>query len=224
MERVHKILSNRGFCSRRKAESLIEQGRVRVNGEKITIGDKAEFDDKITVDDKLIKKAEPCYIIFNKPVKCVTAVKDKHYKTVMNFVKVKQRVYPVGRLDYNTSGLLILTNDGDLANKIMHPSHGSVKVYEVGLQQKLTKEHAEKIRKGIKLDDGIAKAEVKARGNTAEVKIHIGRNRVVRRLFKTLGYNIGYLHRKSIGNLTLGSLKEGQYKIVPKRVVEKALG
>lgn len=224
MQRVQKILSNNGFCSRRKAESLIEQGRVKVNSKTITIGDQAGENDTITVDDKQVKRLDPVYVIFNKPTECVTALKDPHRKTIMQYIKLKERIFPVGRLDYNTSGLLILTNDGDLANKIAHPSHGSEKLYKIKLQQKLNIKDIEKIRNGFELEDGFAKAEVTPLDEyTAEVKIHVGRKRIVRRLFKSLGYNIRFLHRTAIGKLTVGDLKEGEYKIVPKRVVEKAL-
>lgn len=224
MQRVQKILSNRGFCSRRKAEKLIEEGRVRVNSKTITIGDKAEENDTITVDNKEVKKSEPVYIIFNKPTKCVTALKDSHRKTIMHYINTRERIFPVGRLDYNTSGLLILTNDGDLANRIAHPSHGSVKVYKVKLQQTLAKKDKQRIENGVKLEDGLAKAKVKLYdSNTLEVSLHEGRNRIVRRIFKHLGYNIQYLHRTKIGKLTLGKIKEGEYRFVSKSVVEKAL-
>ncbi|MGM5482177.1 MAG: pseudouridine synthase [Nanobdellota archaeon] len=224
MQRVQKILSNNGFCSRRKAEDLINQGRVRVNHKTISIGDKASSEDDISVDGKIIKKISRVYVIFNKPVKCVTALNDPKYKTIMDYISLKERIFPVGRLDYNTSGLLLLTNDGDFANKVAHPSHGSMKLYRVVLQQKLLKSDIKKIRNGIKLDDGLAKADVKkVTDYSAKVFIHIGRNRIVRRIFKHLGYNIKTLHREGIGGLKLDCLAEGKYKVIKKKVAEKAL-
>ena len=127
MHRVQKLLSNYGYCSRRKAEEIIKQGRVRVNDKLITIGDKASEEDKIYVDDKLVEKEKKVYLMFNKPVKCVTALNDNKFKTVMDYIKIKERVFPIGRLDYLTSGLLLLTNDGDFANKIMHPRYKDIR-------------------------------------------------------------------------------------------------
>ena len=121
--RIQKLMSNFGYCSRRRAEEIIQENRVKVNGKLITIGDKCKETDRISVDGIPIKKEIKVYLIFNKPPKCVTALKDEKYKTVMDYIKVKERVFPVGRLDFNTSGLLLLTNDGDFANKIMHPSN-----------------------------------------------------------------------------------------------------
>ena len=123
LHRVQKLMSNYGYCSRRKAEEIIQDGRVKVNGKPITIGDKATEEDEIMVDNKPIKKERKVYYMLNKPTKCVTALTDDKYETVMEHIKVKERVFPVGRLDYFTSGLLLFTNDGDFANKITHPSN-----------------------------------------------------------------------------------------------------
>ncbi|MFT4310911.1 MAG: pseudouridine synthase, partial [Candidatus Woesearchaeota archaeon] len=138
MERVQKILSNRGVCSRRKAEDLIAQQKVQVNGVTIGLGDKAGPTDTITVEGKTIQQQKKIYIKFNKPMHCVTAVSDAHKKTVMDFIKIKERIFPVGRLDENTSGLLILTNDGDYANNIMHPRYEINKTYRVSTQRNLS--------------------------------------------------------------------------------------
>ena len=149
MHRVQKLLSNYGYCSRRKAEELIKEGRVRVNSKVITIGDKADLKDKIYVDDKLVGKDKFVYLMFNKPVGCVTALNDKHYKTVMEYIKIQERVFPVGRLDYNTSGLLFLTNDGDFSNKVIHPRYEVEKTYLVTLDEEITLDDFESVRKEI---------------------------------------------------------------------------
>ena len=116
MDRVQKLLSNYGYCSRRKAEELIDAGKVKVNGEVISLGDKASLDDEISVNGKVVKGDRKVYLIFNKPPGCVTAVKDEHDKTIMDYIRVKERVFPVGRLDKNSTGILLLTNDGEFAN------------------------------------------------------------------------------------------------------------
>ena len=223
-ERVQKIMSNNGYCSRRKAETLIEEGRVKVNEQVISLGDKAKTDDKITVDDEPLEKKKQVYILFNKPVKCVTSLSDPHNETIMKYIDVKERVFPVGRLDYYTSGLLILTNDGDFANKVMHPGFETVKTYRVRLQQNFKKNDLEKLKKGIELEDGLAKADkIFAKENVVDIQLHEGKNRIVRRMFKALGYSVYSLHRKAIGKLTLGTLKQGEYKKVSKKVINRAL-
>ena len=123
MHRVQKLLSNYGYCSRRKAEELIELGEVKVNGKVISLGDKATENDEITVNGRIVKAPKRIYLIFHKPTRCVTALEDKYHKTIFEYINLKERVFPIGRLDYNTSGLLLLTNDGDFANRIMHPRY-----------------------------------------------------------------------------------------------------
>ncbi len=212
--RVQKLLSNYGHCSRRKAEELIEAGRVKVNNKVISLGDKATEQDKIFVDDKLIIKEKRVYVMFNKPVKCVTALRDRRYNTVMDFIKLKQRVFPIGRLDFNTSGLLLLTNDGDFANEVMHPSFEIKKTYLAGVDRPITKLDTEAIEKGIYLDDGkTSPANVKLiNERTMEITIHEGKNRIVRRMLKKLNFRIRFVHRVKIGGLALGELKTGEYK------------
>lgn len=212
--RVQKLLSNYGYCSRRKAEELIDAGRVKVNDKVISLGDKATEQDKIFVDDKLVIKEKRVYIMFHKPVKCVTALRDRKYKTIMDFIKLKQRVFPIGRLDFNTSGLLLLTNDGDFANNIMHPSHEIKKTYLAGVDRPITKIDIEAIEKGIFLDDGkTSPAQVKIiNERTMEITIHEGKNRIVRRMLKKLNFKIRFIHRVRIGALALGELKAGEYK------------
>ncbi|PIN87628.1 pseudouridine synthase [Candidatus Woesearchaeota archaeon CG10_big_fil_rev_8_21_14_0_10_32_24] len=217
--RVQKLMSNYGYCSRRKAEEIIQEGRVKVNGKPITIGDKASETDVITVDNKPIQKGRKVYYMLNKPTKCVTALKDEKYKTVMEYMNVKERVFPVGRLDYFTSGLLLFTNDGDFANKITHPSHEINKSYVVKLDRPLNEQDKKAIQKGIKLDDGrTSPAGLKIIGpEMVEITIHEGKNRIVRRMFESLGFKLLFLERVKIGKLDLGSLPYGKFKVLSKK-------
>ncbi len=219
MHRVQKLIGNSGFCSRRKAEELIKDGIVKVNGKTISIGDKATDEDIITVNGKLLFKPEKKYIMFNKPVGCVTALTDPDYKTVMDYIHVPERVFPVGRLDFNTSGLLILTNDGDFANKIMHPRYEINKTYKVVIHEALSKKDQARIQAGVKLEDGKtspAKINILSE-NIVEITLHEGKNRIVRRIFNSLGYGIRSIHRIKIGKLELKELEPGKYQSFPAR-------
>jgi len=219
-------LSNYGYCSRRKAEEIIKQGRVRVNDKLITIGDKASEEDKIYVDDKLVEKEKKVYLMFNKPVKCVTALNDNKFKTVMDYIKIKERVFPIGRLDYLTSGLLLLTNDGDFANKIMHPRYEIKKTYRVEVDKKISGDSIKKIVEGIELEDGkTSPAKVKRiKDNIIEITIHEGKNRIIRRMIKALGYRMKSLERIKIGELGLSGLKPGKFEFFngnDKKILER---
>ncbi|MBT7903078.1 rRNA pseudouridine synthase [Candidatus Woesearchaeota archaeon] len=214
MHRVQKILSNRGYCSRRKAEVLIEDGRVSVNDKKITIGDQAEEDDKITVDGTEVKKVRKTYILFNKPHGCVTALTDPRYKTIMDYIRLKERVFPVGRLDYNTEGMLILTNDGDFANKVSHPSHEIKKTYLVGLTELLPENKFNMLEKGLEIDGKKVKphkVELYEKDMVA-ITIHEGMNRVIRKMMLKLDLKIRFLKRIKIGRLKLGFLSTGKFR------------
>ena len=214
MHRVQKLLSNYGYCSRRDAEELIKEGRVKVNGKTITIGDKASETDRIYVDNKPVSREKNVYLIFNKPFGCVCALKDRKYFTIMEYIHVRERVFPVGRLDYNTEGLLILTNDGDFANKIMHPRYEIKKTYLVEIDTDIKDKDILKIERGVMLEDGkTSKSKVVKLSQTSiEITIHEGKNRIVRRIFKALGYNVKKLKRIKIGELELGNLKPGEYR------------
>ena len=217
--RVQKLLSNYGFCSRRKAEEIIQEGRVKVNGKVITIGDKASEKDRIYVDGQLVNKEKKVYLMFNKPVGCVTALKDDKYKTIMDFVDVRERVFPVGRLDYNTSGLLLLTNDGDFANNIMHPRYEIKKTYLAGLFNPIDQEKIKQIEQGVELYDGrTSPSKVrKIDDKHIEITIHEGKNRIVRRILKKLDLNARFLKRIRIGELNLGDLREGRYRVLTEK-------
>jgi 23S rRNA pseudouridine2605 synthase len=224
--RVQKLLSNYGYCSRRKAEVLIEEGRVKVNGKTISIGDKASKRDNISVDGKHVNKEQKVYIIFNKPIGCVTALKDDKYKTVIDIIKTKgsgmknkeinERIFPIGRLDYNTSGLLLLTNDGDFANSIMHPRYEIKKTYLAGLYNPINDKQVEEIEDGVELDDGITSPSKvrKIDEKHIEITIHEGKNRIVRRILKKLDLNARFLKRIRIGKLLLSDLKEGRFRMM----------
>ena len=214
MHRVQKLLSRYGHCSRRKAEELIRKGRVRVNDKKAKIVDKASDNDKIFVDDKLVTKQKLVYLIFHKPMGCVTSLSSPHNETIMKYIDVRERVFPVGRLDIDTTGLLILTNDGDFANKIMHPRYEINKTYLVELDKEVREKDISKLEKGVRVEDYTTyPAKVKRlKSNKIEISIHEGKKRIVRRMLKVLGYNVVYLKRIGIGKLLLRDLRESKYR------------
>lgn len=220
---MQKLLSNYGYCSRRKAEVLIEEGRVKVNNKLITIGDKATFTDKISVDDKPVFADKKIYLMFHKPIGCVTALTDDKYNTIKDFIKIKERVFPIGRLDFNTSGLLLLTNDGDFANKVMHPRYEIEKTYLAGVDDDINDKDIKEIEEGVILEDGkTAPAKVKKiNSNTMEITIHEGKNRIIRRMLKELGFRVRFLHRVRIGQLTLANLEKGMYKPITPATMKK---
>lgn len=209
MERIQKIMAHAGIASRRKCEEIIAQGRVSVNGKTAKLGDKADISkEEITVDDKRIEAEKKKYIIFNKPAGFVTTVSEKHgMRTVMHIVRTKERVFPVGRLDRYTEGLLLLTNDGDFANKLTHPRFEIKKTY-VAL---LDKDFDSKERQAV-IDGRKAAFEIKAEGKKAEITIHEGRKHIVRRIFEKLGYKVTRLKRTAIGGLKLGKLAKGTWR------------
>lgn len=223
LERIQKIISAAGIASRRAAEQLILDGRVRVNGKVVTeLGTKADaVKDHIKVDGKLINPHQPLtYIMLNKPAGFVTTMSDPEGRpTVQHLLKgVKIRVYPVGRLDYNTEGLLLLTNDGDFAHLITHPKHEFPKTYRAKVKGVLEDRQIDELEKGIYLDDGkTAPAKVKKlskeeTNSWLEITIHEGRKRQVRRMFDRVGHSVIKLKRVRTGNLVLGDLPEGSFR------------
>ncbi|MFH1650109.1 MAG: pseudouridine synthase [Candidatus Woesearchaeota archaeon] len=217
MHRVQKLLSNWGYCSRRSAEDIIAQGRVSVNGKIISLGDQATEQDDIRIDGKRVRQERKIYIAFHKPIGCVTAVTDKHEKTVIDYIRIKERIFPVGRLDKNTSGLLILTNDGDFANQIMHPSNEIKKTYFVKLGWAIAPSDIRRLREGIQLEDGLTRpALVRIHDpDFIEITIHEGKNRIVRRMIEALGHKVIALQRTRIGRIDLGTLRPGRYRHLP---------
>lgn len=233
-ERLQKIISRAGITSRRKAEELIVQGRVTVNGKVIReLGTKADPDkDHIKVDGKLLRfKEQKTYILLNKPVKYVTTLSDPEGRpTVIELLRgVKGRVYPVGRLDYDTSGLLLLTNDGDFANMIMHPKFEIQKTYEAKIEGELNDKEIEKLQKGMKLEGRMtAPARIKKLRRTdknswLEITIHEGRKRQVRRMFERTGHSVLKLIRTKIAFLDIKGLNTGEYRFLIKAEVERLM-
>lgn len=227
-QRVQKIISNAGIMSRRKAEEFIRQGRVRVNGKSIKLGDKATDDDKITVDDKPVKKTRKRYIMFHKPPGCLTTLTDsKGRRTIFNYIKEKERLIPVGRLDFLTEGLLLLTNDGDFANKIMHPRYQVKKNYIAFLDMPLSDNDRTKLEKGIIIEERkTSPARVTYESDNKDiiqVSIHEGRNRIVRKMLFTLGYKTKRLVRIKIGSLDLGDLPKGKYRELTRKEIERLM-
>ena len=229
MERLQKIIALSGYASRRKAEDLIKAGKVMVNGKVVReLGTKANFSDDILIDGKKIEREEKEYYIFNKPRGVITSTSDdKGRKVVTDYFETNKRLYPVGRLDYDTTGLLILTNDGELANLIMHPRNEIEKQYIEKLEGIIKGEEINKLKNGIVLDGTkcipkrVKLREFDKKTNTSIVEIVIceGKNHEVKRLFESVSFNVLKLKRERIGFLTLGKLKSGEYrKLNPKEV------
>lgn len=223
-QRVQKIISNAGFCSRRKAEELIEGKKVRVNGKVIKLGDKATDKDEIIVSGKKLSFDKKRYIKMNKPRGVVTTLYDPHKdNTVVDYIQdIPQRLFPIGRLDFDAEGLLLLTNDGDFANKIMHPRYEILKVYEAKTRDRIRKSDIEGLKGKIRLKDGFVKIEYSKLidHNTIEIAVHEGRNKIVKRIFKQLGFYVKKLKRVQVGNIRLGSLRPGKWKDLTKEEIK----
>ncbi|GAV11097.1 pseudouridine synthase [Paenibacillus sp. NAIST15-1] len=233
-ERLQKILANAGVASRRKCEELIKAGKVEVNGEVVTtLGVKADpSSDVITVSGRTISvKSDKIVLAFHKPKGVITSTSDPEgRKTVMDFMKgVKARVYPVGRLDYETEGLLLFTNDGELANMLMHPRHHVEKTYHATVKGVPHGDKLEQLRKGVKLEDGMTQPaaveyhDVDLESNTATISItiHEGRNRQVRRMFEVIGHPVTKLKRVKFGNITLQGIPRGKHRVLTKSEVNE---
>lgn len=220
--RLNKYLSNAGVASRREADNLILSGAVKVNGVVVdTLGTKIKATDKVSYGDASVKAERKVYLLLNKPKDYITTVDDpRERKTVMDLIQgaCKERVYPVGRLDRNTTGLLLLTNDGELTKKLTHPKFGIKKVYHVSLNKGLKAEDFTAIVEGIELEDGMIKADDLAFVGEGKkeigIEIHSGRNRIVRRIFEHLGYDVLKLDRVSFAGLTKKDLPRGKYRFL----------
>lgn len=232
--RLQKYLAEAGVASRRKSEEYITQGRVAVNGKTtMKLGIKVDPDqDEISFDGKVLSsKEKKIYIMLNKPKGFVTTVKDQFQRpTVMDLIRdISERVYPVGRLDYNTSGLLLLTNDGDFSYKITHPKHKLDKTYIVLTKEKPNSNGIQSLRRGIKIDEyrtspaKVSILESNQRGTITRITIHEGRNRQVRKMFSKIGCPVLELNRVSIGTLQLEDLPEGKYRRLTKQEMQNIL-
>ncbi len=220
-ERVQKIISNSGYCARRKAEELIAAGKVRVNGRIIHLGDKADIDkDEIYVNTFLLQKNKLIYIMLNKPKHYEATLSTTVDKSVLDLIPVNTRIFPVGRLDKNTTGLLLLTNDGDFSNKITHPRYEKEKTYFVKLDKKITDKDIAQLQEGLYMQDVKVKAKVKIyHRDQLEVTIHEGKKWIIKRMFFKLGYYVTDLSRTRIGNLKM-DVKIGKWRFLTNKEVQ----
>lgn len=226
--RLNKFLANAGVCSRREADEYIQKGVVKVNGEVITeLGTKITRQDEVLFNGRPVQIESKVYIVLNKPKNCVTTSDDPQERlTVMDLVKnaCTERIYPVGRLDRNTTGVLLLTNDGDLASKLTHPSFKKKKIYHVWLDKNISTEDMEKIANGIELEDGEIHADAISYVNDSDknqvgIEIHSGRNRIVRRIFESMGYHVTKLDRVYFAGLTKKNLGRGKWRFLNEKEV-----
>ncbi|MBO5376565.1 MAG: rRNA pseudouridine synthase [Bacilli bacterium] len=229
MERLQKVIANSGIASRRKAEELILAGKVRVNGEVVLeLGTKVSDTAKIEVNGELISKEDKVYYILNKPRGVITSTKDEHdRKTVVDLIEEDKRIYPVGRLDYDTTGLIILTNDGELANRLMHPKNEIDKVYIAKIKGILNPKELMTLKNGV-IIDGVktSRSRVKTRKfdkqtdtSIVEIVIHEGKNHQVKKMFEAVNHEVLKLKRERVAFLDLTGLKSGEYrKLNPKEV------
>lgn len=235
-ERLQKFIANQGICSRRKAEEYISSGRIKVNGEVVTeLGTKINpSKDIIEVDDKKISNiaGKKVYILLNKPIGYVTTTKDQFNRnTVLDLVKVKEKVLPVGRLDMYTSGAIILSNDGNFIYKITHPKYEVEKTYNVTLKGQITDDEVESLKNGVKVDDYVTgKAKVKILRidkekdlSRVEIIIHEGKNREVRKMCEAIGRKVLALHRTKIGNISVKDLRLGTWRYLKPNEIKSLL-
>lgn len=228
MERLQKYMARCGAASRRKSEELITEGRVAVNGHTVTeLGFKVAEGDNVTLDGKpLLPESRKVYIALNKPVGFVSTVKDERgRKTLLDLVEVPERIYPIGRLDYDTSGLILLTNDGDIYNKVIHPREEKNKTYIALVQGILSKEEIRAFESGLEIEDYVtAPAKIRTKriqGRNAEVEItiHEGKNRQVRKMCEKIGHPVISLKRISVGKIALGDLPVGKWRYLTEKEV-----
>ena len=224
MIRLNKYLADAGVCSRREADKLIEAGTVEVNGKVVTeLGTKVSHDDKVVYGGQALRREKLRYLVLNKPKDFITTTDDPYErKTVMGLVDkaCTERIYPVGRLDRGTTGVLLFTNDGDIAKKLTHPKHGIRKIYHVVLNKAVTKADFESIASGIELDDGpirVDKISWVEEGKTRKeigLELHSGRNRIVRRIFESLGYKVIRLDRVVFAGITKKDTPRGKWRML----------
>ncbi|MCM1053715.1 MAG: rRNA pseudouridine synthase [Ruminococcus sp.] len=232
MERLQKVIASSGFTSRRKAEKLIKKGQVKVNGKLITeLGTKVNGNDIITVNDVMLNKEQVLvYYLLNKPRGVISSVSDeKDRKTVLDYINTDKRIYPIGRLDYDTTGLIILTNDGELTNKLSHPKNKIPKTYIAKVEGILDKDAIDKLKTGINIDNrkvDIVNFKIKEKNyeketSLIEITIIEGRNHIVKRIFESLKHPVIRLSRIKIAFLTTDNLKSGEYRELSIKEVKK---
>ena len=231
MERLQKVIANAGFCSRRKAEELIIQGKVLVNGEKVLeLGTKVDSNDVISINGIMLKREEKEYILVYKPRGVVTTTSDEYgRKTVLDLIKTDKRLYPVGRLDYDTTGILLLTNDGELANLLLHPKNKIDKLYIAKVKGFVSKDEVLKLSKGVIIENKktapakvrVRKYDKKTDTSIVEIIIHEGRNHQVKNMFLAVNHEVLKLKRERISFLDLGNLKSGEYRYLSPKEVKK---
>ena len=225
--RLNRFIANAGICSRREADDLIKAGEIKVNGAVVTeMGYQVKLGDIVKFGNRKLSREKLVYVLLNKPKDFITTTEDPNErKTVMDLVAnaCQERIYPVGRLDRNTTGLLLLTNDGELADKLTHPSNQVEKLYQVELDKPLEEVHFDQILKGLKLEDGEIKADelaiVTPDAMVVGVKIHSGRNRIVRRIFESLGYEVMKLDRTVFAGLNKKDLPRGTWRFLNEKEV-----
>ena len=223
MERLQKVMAHAGVDSRRKCETLITQGRVKVNGKVVTeLGVQVNQTDLIEVDNIPVDREEPVYFLLNKPRNMITAVSDDKGRPVVTdlFVGVKQRIYPIGRLDYDTTGVLILTNDGELSQLLMHPKHEIEKVYVAKIKGLIQRKTLRQLEKGVLIEGKktapastkLLSSNVEKQTSIVQITIHEGRNRQVKKMFDAVGHPVQKLTREAYGNLTIAGLNSGDWR------------
>ena len=220
--RINKFLSSLGVASRRAIDKYIEEGRIKVNGAVASTGIDITEDDEIYIDNKKIETKrieEKVYFMLNKPLEVLSASSDdRGRKTVVDLIKTDKRIFPIGRLDYMTSGLILLTNDGELFNRLVHPKSEIYKKYYIKVFGEVKKEEIEELKKGVLLEDGktlpakVSGIKYDKNKTSMYISIREGRNRQIRRMIEKLGYKVLMLRREKIGELSLGDLKEGKYR------------
>ena len=228
--RINKFLSSLGIASRRAIDKYIEEGRIKVNGVIASTGIDVTEEDEIYIDNKKIETnriEEKVYFMLNKPLEVLSASSDdRGRKTVVDLIKTDKRIFPIGRLDYMTSGLILLTNDGELFNRLVHPKSEIYKKYYIKVFGEVKKEEIEELKKGILLEDGktlpakVSGIKYDKNKTSMYISIREGRNRQIRRMIEKFGYKVLILRREKIGELSLGDLKEGKYRELTREEIE----
>ena len=228
--RINKFLSSLGIASRRAIDKYIEEGRIKVNGVIASTGIDVTEDDEIYIDNKKIETnriEKKVYFMLNKPLEVLSASSDdRGRKTVVDLIKTDKRIFPIGRLDYMTSGLILLTNDGELFNRLVHPKSEIFKKYYIKVFGEVKKEEIEELKKGVLLEDGktlpakVSGIKYDKNKTSMYISIREGRNRQIRRMIEKFGYKVLMLRREKIGELSLGDLKEGKYRELTKEEIE----